>query len=174
MLVIRMRKMGSKKRPFFRVVVTDSRAARDSSFVEIVGHYNPRLKPAKVLIDRERIDPLGWEGREAVRHGPHAAEAAHAHSRGRGCHGGQAGWSDGVTAVRDVIETVAKALADSPQRVSVTETEHSGTTLVEVSVAPPDVGKLIGRQGRTIQAMRTIAAMTGERLGKKVNLEVRD
>lgn len=79
-----------------------------------------------------------------------------------------------MTAVRDVIETVAKALADSPQRVSVTETEHHGTTLVEVSVAPPDVGKLIGRQGRTIQAMRTIATMTGERLGKRVNLEVRD
>jgi small subunit ribosomal protein S16 len=48
--------MGSKKRPFFRVVVTDSRIARDSSFVEIVGHYNPRTKPAKVQIDRERID----------------------------------------------------------------------------------------------------------------------
>ena len=56
MLVIRMRKMGSKKRPFFRVVVTDSRTARDSSFVEILGHYNPRMKPAVVKIDRERID----------------------------------------------------------------------------------------------------------------------
>jgi small subunit ribosomal protein S16 len=56
MLVIRMRKMGSKKRPFFRVVVTDSRTARDSSFVEIVGHYNPRTKPEKVTIERERID----------------------------------------------------------------------------------------------------------------------
>jgi predicted RNA-binding protein YlqC (UPF0109 family) len=79
-----------------------------------------------------------------------------------------------VSAVRDVIETVARALADSPQRVSVTETEHRGTTLIEVTVAPPDVGKLIGRQGRTIQAMRTIASMTGERAGKKVTLEVRD
>ena len=56
MLAIRMRKMGSKKRPFFRVVVIDSRAARDSSFIEILGHYNPRLKPARVEIDRERID----------------------------------------------------------------------------------------------------------------------
>ena len=63
MLVIRMRKMGSKKRPFFRVVVTDSRAARDSSFVEIVGHYNPRTKPARVTIDRERIDY--WVGKGA-------------------------------------------------------------------------------------------------------------
>jgi small subunit ribosomal protein S16 len=63
MLVIRMRKMGSKKRPFFRVVVTDSRIARDSSFVEIVGHYNPRTKPAKVEIDRERINH--WIGKGA-------------------------------------------------------------------------------------------------------------
>ena len=63
MLVVRMRKAGSKKRPFFRVVVTDSRAARDSSFVEIVGHYNPRTKPALVTIDRERIDH--WVGKGA-------------------------------------------------------------------------------------------------------------
>ena len=55
--------MGSKKRPFFRVVVIDSRAARDSSFVEIVGHYNPRTKPAKVEIYRERIDY--WVGKGA-------------------------------------------------------------------------------------------------------------
>ena len=63
MLAIRMRKMGSKKRPFFRVVVIDSRVARDSSFVEIVGHYNPRSKPAKVEVDRERIDY--WVGKGA-------------------------------------------------------------------------------------------------------------
>ena len=79
-----------------------------------------------------------------------------------------------MSAVRDVIETIAKALADAPQRAAVTETEHRGTTLIEVSAAPPDVGKLIGRQGRTIQAMRTLANVTGERLGKKVTLEVRD
>ena len=77
-------------------------------------------------------------------------------------------------AVRDAIDTVARALADSPQRVSVTETAHHGTTLIEVSVAPPDVGKLIGRQGRTIQAMRTLATIAGEKLGKKVTLEVID
>jgi uncharacterized protein len=79
-----------------------------------------------------------------------------------------------MSSVRDVIESVAKALADSPQRVSVTEADHRGTTLIEVTVAQPDVGKLIGRQGRTIQAMRTIASITGERIGKRVTLEVRD
>jgi len=56
MVSIRLRRAGSKKRPFFRVVVADSRAARDSSFVEILGHYNPRTKPAIVKVDKERID----------------------------------------------------------------------------------------------------------------------
>jgi small subunit ribosomal protein S16 len=55
-VVIRLRRAGSKKRPFFRVVVTDSRAARDSSFVEILGHYNPRTRPAVVQVDKERVD----------------------------------------------------------------------------------------------------------------------
>lgn len=56
MVVIRLRRAGSKKRPFFRIVVTDSRAARDSSFVEILGHYNPRSKPAVVNVDKERVE----------------------------------------------------------------------------------------------------------------------
>src|SRR5215470_11008978 len=56
MVVIRLRRAGSKTRPFFRVVVTDSRAARDSSFVEILGHYNPRTKPAVVQVNKERVD----------------------------------------------------------------------------------------------------------------------
>ncbi len=56
MVAIRLRRAGSKKRPYFRVVVTDSRAARDSSFVEILGHYNPRSKPALVQVDKERVD----------------------------------------------------------------------------------------------------------------------
>jgi uncharacterized protein len=79
-----------------------------------------------------------------------------------------------VSAVRDVIETVVRALADTPQKSAVTETEHGGTIVLEVTAAPPDVGKMIGRQGRTIQAMRTIAGITADRLGKKVTLEVRD
>ena len=55
MLAIRLRRTGSKKRPFFRVVVTDSRTARDSSFVEVLGHYNPRTRPAVVIVDAERV-----------------------------------------------------------------------------------------------------------------------
>ena len=63
MVAIRLRRAGSKKRPFFRVVVTDSRSARDSSFVEIIGHYNPRTRPAVVQVDRERV--AYWIGKGA-------------------------------------------------------------------------------------------------------------
>ena len=55
MLAIRLRRTGSKKRPFFRVVVTDSRVARDSSFVEVLGSYNPRTTPETLNINRERL-----------------------------------------------------------------------------------------------------------------------
>ena len=56
MLAIRLRRTGSKKRAFFRVVVTDSRSARDSSFVEVLGHYNPRTKPESLNLKRDRLD----------------------------------------------------------------------------------------------------------------------
>ena len=56
MLAIRLRRTGSKKRAFLRVVVTDSRSARDSSFVEVLGHYNPRTKPESLDLKRDRLD----------------------------------------------------------------------------------------------------------------------
>jgi small subunit ribosomal protein S16 len=56
MLAIRLRRTGSKKRSYYRVVVTDSRAARDSSFVEVLGHYNPRTTPETLKINRDRLD----------------------------------------------------------------------------------------------------------------------
>ena len=55
MLVIRMRRTGSKKRPFFRVVVSEARSKKEGDFVEILGFYNPRTKPAVVEINKERI-----------------------------------------------------------------------------------------------------------------------
>jgi small subunit ribosomal protein S16 len=55
MLVIRLRRAGSKNRPFFRVVVTEGKTARDGRFVEVVGHYNPRTKPETLVLDQERV-----------------------------------------------------------------------------------------------------------------------
>jgi small subunit ribosomal protein S16 len=56
MLSIRMRRTGSKKRPFYRVVVAEARSPREGSFLEVVGFYNPRTKPAVVEIDKARVE----------------------------------------------------------------------------------------------------------------------
>jgi predicted RNA-binding protein YlqC (UPF0109 family) len=76
--------------------------------------------------------------------------------------------------VKDVVEVLAKALADQPSDVRVVETEHKGTTLVELYVAQIDAGKMIGRQGRTVAALRTLASTAGEKEGKTVTLEIRE
>ena len=63
MLSIRMTRMGSKKKPYFRLVVSEGRSALQSSFVENLGTYNPRTKPAKVEINRVRVKY--WIGKGA-------------------------------------------------------------------------------------------------------------
>ena len=79
-----------------------------------------------------------------------------------------------MSELRDLVEILARALADEPQKVRVSEVDHHGTVLIEVYAASQDIGKMIGRQGRTIMAMRTLAGVAGERLKKRVTLEVRD
>ena len=79
-----------------------------------------------------------------------------------------------MSAVRDVVEVLARALTDKPEQVEVVESEHKGTTLVELYVGPGEIGKVIGKQGRTAAALRTLAATAGEKEGKSVTLEIRD
>ena len=79
-----------------------------------------------------------------------------------------------ATGVRAAVEVLAKALADRPDAVRVTESQHKQVTLIELYVAPDDLGKIIGRLGRTAAALRTLASMAGERDGKSVTLEIRE
>lgn len=79
-----------------------------------------------------------------------------------------------MSAVRSVVEVLARALTDTPDQVTVVESQHKGTTLVELFVAPGELGRVIGKQGRTAAALRTLAAIAGEKEGKAVTLEIRD
>jgi len=54
MLKIRLKRMGMKKKPFYRIVVADSRSPRDGRFVESIGHYNPILDPAEIKVDNDK------------------------------------------------------------------------------------------------------------------------
>jgi uncharacterized protein len=76
--------------------------------------------------------------------------------------------------VRAVVEVVVKTLVDHPEAVKVTESARRGMTIVELSTAPGDMGKIIGRQGRTASALRTLVALTAERHGVRAQLDIRD
>jgi predicted RNA-binding protein YlqC (UPF0109 family) len=79
-----------------------------------------------------------------------------------------------VSPLRAVVEVVARALVDNPDSVRVTESERRGMTVLELSTAPGDMGKIIGRQGRTAAALRMLVAVTAERHGKRATLDIRD
>ena len=79
-----------------------------------------------------------------------------------------------MSRARDVVETVARALVDQPDAVTVVEGEQQGISIVELFVAPVDLGKVIGRQGRTAAALRTLATVAGEGEGLRVRLEIRE
>lgn len=74
--------------------------------------------------------------------------------------------------MRDLVESIAKALVDNPELVSVTDVEGEQTTVLELRVAQPDLGKVIGKQGRTARAIRTILGAAGMKLRKRFVLEI--
>jgi uncharacterized protein len=73
-----------------------------------------------------------------------------------------------------VVEVVARGLVDHPDSVRVTESERRGMTVLELTTAPGDMGKIIGRQGRTAAALRTLVAVTAEKHGTRAQLDIRD
>jgi len=74
--------------------------------------------------------------------------------------------------MKALIETMAKALVDKPEEVSVKEVDGEKTTVFELRVAANDLGKVIGKQGKTARAMRTILSAAGTKLGKRCVLEI--
>jgi predicted RNA-binding protein YlqC (UPF0109 family) len=76
--------------------------------------------------------------------------------------------------IRSVVEVIARALVDRPDAVRVTENERRGMMVYSLTTAPGDMGKIIGRQGRTAAAFRTLVALTAEKHGKRAQLDIRD
>ena len=74
----------------------------------------------------------------------------------------------------DVVLVVARALAGRPDAVKVDESDRRGQLIVELSMAPGELGRIIGRQGRTAAAVRTLAEAAGELDGKRVVVDFRD
>ena len=71
-----------------------------------------------------------------------------------------------------LLEMIVKALVDDPDQVTVTEVEGENTTIFELRVSQPDMGKVIGKQGRTVLAIRTLLGAAGMKLRKRFILEI--
>jgi len=74
--------------------------------------------------------------------------------------------------VKELVEIIAKALADHPEEVRVTSGEGAQVTVLELQVHPEDLGKIIGRQGRTAKAIRTVLGAAGIKARKRYTLEI--
>ncbi len=76
--------------------------------------------------------------------------------------------------MKELVEFVAKSLVDEPDAVKVRTHERDQATVIELEVAPPDLGKVIGRQGRTARALRTLLTAAGQKTRRRYILDILD
>ena len=158
-MAVRMRltRIGSKKNPIYRVVVADSRSPRDGRFIEIVGRYNPQTDPSTIELDEAKVKD--WLAKGAQPSDPVAKLIKAA----------------GITSlVAELLAWIARQLVDDPDAVSVETVERDDAIVLRLHVAPDDVGKVIGRQGRIARALRTLVRASGARADRRVVLEIAD
>ena len=74
--------------------------------------------------------------------------------------------------MKELVDEIAKALVDNPEEVSVREVEGEQVTVLELQVAPSDLGKIIGKQGRTARSIRTLLGAAGMKLNRRFTLEI--
>jgi hypothetical protein len=77
-------------------------------------------------------------------------------------------------ALKELVTTIARALVDAPDEVSVDEIDESGTRILELRVAKDDIGKVIGKDGRTAQSIRAVLAAAASKAGHRVQLDILD
>jgi uncharacterized protein len=77
-----------------------------------------------------------------------------------------------VEAIKDLLLYIAKSLVDKPESVNIVEVEGEKTTVFELRVASEDLGKIIGKQGRTARSIRTILSAAGTKIKKRAVLEI--
>src|SRR5699024_10275655 len=168
---IRLKRMGSKKRPFYRIVVADSRSPRDGRFIETVGTYNPLTDPETVTLKEEKV--MNWLNngaqpsdtvrnilsRNGVMKKFHEAKFSKKYGK-----------EMTEIDVKQLILTIVLPLVAEPDDVKI-ETEQDDYFLnFNLSVSKEDVGRVIGKHGRIAQAIRNI--VYGIRLDNNLNVRL--
>ncbi len=77
-----------------------------------------------------------------------------------------------MAGIKELVEEIAKALVDTPEEVQVREVQGEQVTVLELRVAPSDLGKVIGKQGRTARSVRTLLGAAGMKLNRRFTLEI--
>ena len=151
---LRLTRVGSKKNPVYRIVAADSRSPRDGKFLEIVGRYNPQTDPSTIDFDEERIRHWLSKGAQPSNTVQRLLKAKE------------------FKPVAEIVEYLARRLVDAPDAVRVEQVERDDATVLQLWVAPDDVGKVIGRQGRIARALRTVVRASAARDERRLMLEI--
>ncbi|TMD11120.1 MAG: 30S ribosomal protein S16 [Chloroflexi bacterium] len=144
MVKIRLRRMGAKKHPFYRLVVADARSPRDGRFIEHLGYYDPMTDPVQIKIDVDKV--MKW-----LQQGAQPSEAARSLLK-----------REGILERRTEKSTPTESF------------ERGGATVaIKVKLADEDIGRFIGKAGRNIEAIRTLVRVASSRdRGKRVFVDL--
>ena len=184
MLKIRLNRGGRTHRPIYTIVVTDVRNPRDGKFIEKLGKYDPKSEENVLTnVKAEAIAAYVKKGavmsdtvRTLLKKNKIALQQLKAYNE-------EAFKKSGVllsksqarvdmSELKELIQYVSKALVDMPDEVTVNEIVGEQTTVVELKVDKSDLGKVIGKQGRTARALRTILNAASTKLKKRSVLEI--
>ena len=140
---IRLRRMGAKKAPYYRIVVADSRYPRDGRFIEEIGFYNPMVEPAEVKVDAEKAKKWIANGAQ-----PTDMEELL------------------ISIARGLVEQPDEV------RVDTDEPAEDGTIVYHLHVAENDMGRVIGKQGRIAKAIRLVMRAAATKNNCRVSVEI--
>ena len=162
---MRLRRVGSKKNPIWRIVVADRRSPRDGRTIETIGQYNPQTEPSLIVIDEDRAKHWLENGAKPTRTVSHLLRTKGIESSQR----------IGCDPMRDLLDFLARGLVEEPDAVIVTEIEEiEGEVILELEVAEGDLGRVIGRGGRVANALRTVIKAAATRAEKRAIVEILD
>ena len=163
---IRLKRMGAKKAPFYRIVVADARSPRDGRFIESIGYYDSTVQPASVKIDAEKA--IDWMNKGAQP----TDTVKNLFSKDGIMKKFAEAKAGGVIYMKELVEVMAKSLVNDPSAVVVEEETTGTTTVLRLHVASEDMGKVIGKQGRIAKAIRTVMKAVATRENVKVIVEI--
>ena len=176
---MRLTRLGDKKSPFYRIVVVDSRKARDGEYIEKIGHYNPTVQPEDIVIDEAKakdwlskgVQPTETVKTLLIRQGiMEKSTKLSAPGRKFAKRSIEAGERINAGTCEYVVEQFAEHKDEIEYRVE----EKDNATDIVVVLEESDMGKVIGKQGKIAKALRTLVRCASAKEGKKYNIEIKE